>query len=83
MNHTMQIKHKIVKVIISAIMSGVVLLSGCGVKVNAQSDLSTWKQCYEDAEEKYRDWASELEEEYNLPKGSVEGIIWHESNRAR
>ena len=75
----MQIKHKAVKVIIATVMAGVVLLSGCSVKVSAQSDLSTWKQCYEDTEEKYRDWASELEEEYDLPKGSVEGVIWHES----
>ena len=79
----MQIKHKAVKVIITTIMAGVVLLSGCSIKVSAQSDLSTWKQCYEDTEEKYRDWASELEEEYDLPKGSVEGVIWHESNRIK
>ena len=79
----MRIKHKTVKVIISSVMVGAVLLSGCSVKVSAQSDLSTWKQCYEDAEEKYRDWASELEEEYDLPKGSVEGLIWHESNRIK
>lgn len=79
----MQIKHKAVKVIITTVMAGVVLLSGCCVKVNAQSDLSTWKQCYEDTEEKYRDWACELEEEYHLPKGSVEGVVWHESNRTK
>ena len=77
----MRIKHKAVKVIVTTILAGVMLLSGCGVRVNAQSDLSTWRQCYEDTEERYRDWAGELEDEYDLPSGSVEGIVWHESNR--